>query len=226
MQARVTTHVTKGGCMKQAEDERAGYHHGELPKTLMTLALAAIAEGGTEKLSLRALARQAGVSATAPYRHFESKQDLLAALATQGFEALGERTQAANDPSLSVEERMLAVAETYVQFACDNPVAYQLMFGAILGDFANSEMLQAAAARAYEDVYTLLAEVIQSKGLGVDVDELGGVVWATVHGMASLLISNVNVGEPESAPMRALATLLKNPRQGLEIALGQLVIRD
>ena len=54
------------------------YHHGDLPETLMALALEHIAESGTEKLSLRALAREAGVSATAPYRHFPSKQCLLA----------------------------------------------------------------------------------------------------------------------------------------------------
>ena len=211
---------------EEADTKRLGYHHGELPQTLMSLALEAIAQGGTEKLSLRALAREAGVSATAPYRHFESKQALMAALATQGFEALGERSQAVNDAALSVEERLLAMAEAYVQFACDNPVSYQLMFGAVLGDYTDSEMLQAAAARSYEDVYALLQEVIDARRLDVDADELGGVVWATVHGMASLLINNVNVGSRDAAPMRALACLRENPRQSIEVALSQLLARD
>ena len=77
----------KGGAMTQPS-AASRYHHGDLRTTLLRAAEAHIALEGTERLSLRALAREAGVSATAPYRHFDDRQALLVALATDGFDEL------------------------------------------------------------------------------------------------------------------------------------------
>ena len=90
------------------EPGKGNYHHGELRELLMGLALARIAIDGTEKFSLRALAREANVSATAPFRHFTNKHALFAALATEGFQQLGERVSAVARTSQSVDQRLLA----------------------------------------------------------------------------------------------------------------------
>ena len=168
---------------------RQGYHHGELPKVLMSLALSHIQEEGTEKLSLRALAREAGVSQTAPYRHFPTKKCLLAALATQGFTELTHRVRSATQLSLSVQDRFIAMGCAYVQFAIENPTAYHLMFGAVLGDFSEYDMLHNASSESYEHVLDMLQQLIDANDLDIELAHLGGVVWSGVHGMASLLLN-------------------------------------
>ena len=100
------------------------YHHGDLAETLMEAALTHIAANGTERLSLRALAREAGVSSTAPYRHFPSKRCLLAALATRGFRELKRSMSDAVDAATTLEERFAAMGRTYVNYAVANPTSY------------------------------------------------------------------------------------------------------
>ena len=200
------------------DEERAGYHHGDLPATLMELALEHIDAHGTEKLSLRALAREAGVSATAPYRHFPTKQCLLAALATQGFEKLRAYKDAALDPQDPIEERFVAMGVSYIQFALENPVTYQLMFGSVLADFSQYEMLRTAAERSYEIVDETLSELLAEVAPDVDVEQFGGVVWASVHGMASLLLTKgQDPGPMPSKPTRSLAVIKQDPEAALRL---------
>ncbi|MEM7004211.1 MAG: TetR/AcrR family transcriptional regulator [Pseudomonadota bacterium] len=126
------TEVRKGAAMtdltrsvarksSQGTEDTATYHHGELPATLMTLALEHIQAHGTEKLSLRALAREAGVSPTAPYRHFPSKQCLLAAIAAQGFQTLREEHLRTAAKGLAPEPRLQTMAMSYINFAQTSP---------------------------------------------------------------------------------------------------------
>jgi len=189
----------------------------------MTLATDHIAEFGTEKLSLRALAREAGVSPTAPYRHFPTKKCLLAALATQGFENLGVRTRAVVESDLNVEDRFVAMGVAYIDFAMENPVAYQLMFGSILGDFSEYDMLTAAASATYNEVQRMLQMVIAEKGLDVDVELFGGVTWAGVHGIASLLLNKMQKPETGSAPMASLARLYADKEGALRLMFANIV---
>ncbi len=208
---------------QQAATDRSGYHHGGLPETLMALAAEHIAEHGTEKLSLRALAREAGVSATAPYRHFPTKKCLLAALATQGFETLGARTRAVVESDLNVEDRFVAMGVTYIEFAMENPVAYQLMFGSILGDFTEYEMLTTAASETYGQVQRMLRMVIEEKGLQVDVEQFSGVTWAGVHGIASLLLNKMHKSDNGTAPMDSLARLDADKEGALRLMFANIV---
>jgi len=107
---------------------RRSYHHGDLRQVLMKAAREHIAVEGTEKLSLRALAREAGVSPTAPYRHFPTKNCLLAAIAAEGFAELQDtmhRQVHAAGPD--VLDQLSAAARAYVQYALENPVKFHLM---------------------------------------------------------------------------------------------------
>ena len=210
------------------EPSKGNYHHGELRELLMGLALARIAIDGTEKFSLRALAREANVSATAPFRHFSNKHALFAALATEGFQQLAERVNVVAQSSESVDQRLLAVAMTYIEFAQDNPVAYQLMFGAILGDFSEFEGLSAAASGAYEALDKLLVEVVEAKQLHFDELVLGGLIWSAIHGVASL---RLNVAQQDASkktplelrPSQAIFAMTEDLEANMKIMIDGLL---
>ena len=213
---------------KATESGKGTYHHGELRKLLMGLALARIAIDGTEKFSLRALAREANVSATAPFRHFTNKHALFAALATAGFQQLGERVSAVARTSQPVDQRLLAAAMTYIEFAEDNPVAYQLMFGAILGDFSEFEGLGAAASGAYETLDKLLIEVVEVKQLHFDELVLGGLIWSAIHGVASLRLNVAQQDESEKVPLiprsrQAIVAMTDDLEANLKIMIDGLL---
>lgn len=207
---------------------KGNYHHGELRQVLMDLALVHIAAHGTEKLSLRALAREANVSPTAPFRHFANKHALFAALATDGFARLEARVRVVGQSSLRLDERLLAAAVTYIQFADENPVVYQLMFGSILGDFSDYEGLATAASNAYWELDKLLVEVVEVKQLPYDELVLGGLIWSAIHGFASLRlnVSGQDSGQksaPELRPAQALIAMNEDLEANLKIMIDGLL---
>jgi AcrR family transcriptional regulator len=217
--------------MKRERTPRESYHHGDLRATLMALAERQIAASGTEKLSLRALAADAGVSATAPYRHFPSKTCLLAALAIQGFRQLREEVAVAGGAPATMPpgERLLAAAEVYVCYALAHPVKYQLMFGEVLGDFSPYEQLRQAASECFGGLLEMIAAGIDS-GDFVDrpVEELGASVWAACHGVASLLIGKgraVTRHEHPLLPRDSLVWLQRNQREALRLLLTGIMRR-
>lgn len=168
---------------------RGGYHHGDLAEVLVQIAIEHIAESGTEKLSLRALARDAGVSPTAPYRHFPTKQCLLATIAARGFRQLEHTMREAHRSHEDPSDRFIAINSAYIRFALAHPVAYQIMFGSILGDFTEFDFLVDAAGACSETVLVFLSQFIVENELPYDVRQLSGIVWAGIHGCASLLLT-------------------------------------
>src|SRR5262245_30155713 len=119
------------------------YHHGDLRRALLDAAAKIVARDGASAVTLREVARHAGVSHNAPYRHFESLDALLAAVAAEGFEAFGARLQSATDKAPAAE-RMKAQGQAYLAFALDNPRLYLLMFGPDLDKAAHPELHKAA----------------------------------------------------------------------------------
>ena len=199
---------------------RSKYHHGELRSALVSLAVKEIARAGVEKLSLRSLARQAGVSPTAPFRHFPDKQTLLAGIAIEGFEELARRLTETSESNAGIEERFIELGATYVGFAQDFPVHYQLMFGAVLGDFSASKELQEASAASYAVLDATLTEIKNNQQLDHDVATLGGLVWSTVHGMASLVFNVPTARMPkaaDAAPRRAVKSIHEDMRAALKM---------
>jgi len=110
---------------------KESYHHGDLKSTLIEAGVKLLSEEGVEGLSLRKLAREVGVSHNAPYMHFSDKEAVLAAIAQQGFQLLGEAVDAGQQMALtdSLEGRLTAVAQSYVKFAIDHPNHLMVMFG-------------------------------------------------------------------------------------------------
>lgn len=158
---------------------RDSYHHGDLRAALLTTAMRMLERG--EPFSLRAVAREAGVSPTAPYRHFPERAALESALATQGLRDL--RADLSRDGQLPTTADDLAeLGVVYVEFALRRPALFRLMFGNECDD-DNAERVRAAA-----DVHEFLAAAIT--GVFPDSDPvdlaLGG--WGLVHGLAHLYL--------------------------------------
>jgi AcrR family transcriptional regulator len=157
------------------------YHHGDLPAALISAARELLAEDGTEALSLRAVARRAGVSAMAPYRHFPDKEALLAAVAAEGFREFAKALEDA-DNGAAPETALLEQGVAYVRFACAQPALFRLMFGpprqgthvALKHDEAMAHSVLAARVAADTP-----AELRQARTLAC---------WSVVHGLASLII--------------------------------------
>lgn len=165
------------------------YHHGRLRAALLAEAERTLREQGIEALSLRDLARQAGVSHAAPRRHFADRQALLDALAETGFARLGEEMRAAIDGAgEDYEAQLRAVAAGYVRFATRDPALVELMFTAKNSE--RSATLQEASAR----LFTAFGDLIrQGQRDGVlppgDPERLRLLLIATLQGIATLVTS-------------------------------------
>src|SRR5690554_1810013 len=109
----------------------SNYHHGNLRQELMELAERHLIEGGAGDLSLRALAREIGVSQTAPYRHFRDKNALLAALATEGFGRFFDICKP-SEAEPRADKSLLLFGLAYVYFAKQHTAMFHLMFGPML----------------------------------------------------------------------------------------------
>lgn len=209
--------------MKPKADNRETYHHGDLPQVLMDLAVEHIRETGFEKLSLRALARDAGVSATAPYRHFPSRQCLLAGLAMRGFRRLTARMQPTVNSDKPFRERFIDMGNAYIDNAIADPVSYRVMFGGVV-DFQQYPNLQLAAEESFTQLLTALADNVDLNPLAMTLDELAGAVWAGVHGMASLLSTDLGTdAKSPSVAARSVTALAGNRDRTLELMYERLL---
>ncbi|MCC8476555.1 TetR/AcrR family transcriptional regulator [Streptomyces globisporus] len=155
------------------------YHHGDLRAACIRAARELLEEDGSAGLSLRAVARRAGVSATAPYRHFADREALVSAVAAEGYNELaGSLAQA--HPAPSTPDELAAVAVAYVRFALEHPALFRAMFAEPCDP--TSEERVAATAAISEYVRT----IVDATFPGVDADALSTAVWALVHGLAFL----------------------------------------
>ena len=168
--------------------KKATYHHSDLRRTLLDAALQALADRGD--ISLRDVARRAGVSHTAPYRHFADKDALLAAVAQEGFVAFGQYLREAKE---SLEEKPLQALEAtglaYIRYAIQNPTHYRLMFGQNVRNCDEHPALLEASTATFE----ILVDIIQTgqtQGTIVsgDARQLALGAWAQTHGLAMLLL--------------------------------------
>lgn len=168
------------------------YHHGNLRQALLEQALQHLVDAGPEKLSLRALARDVGVSQTAPYRHFADKNALLASLAAEGYRRLTEATHEEARRQRDPLARLYGSGLAYIRFARQNAELYKLMFGPLVEKPENYAELTDAGSESFQSIMAL---VIGASAAGLLVDEppilLAMSVWSGVHGIASLWIDGL-----------------------------------
>lgn len=181
------------------------YHHGNLAPALIEAALALLEETQDWAFSLREVARRAGVSHNAPYKHFPEKRDLLAAVAARGFEALAERTHSALAGLSDARARLLACGRAFVAHGIANPALYRLMFSATLTspEAGRPAIEKAAAAEARAIVDGILADGVRSGAFPASMGkERSGAaaslaMWSLLHGLTMLAIDDF-VGPPKS----------------------------
>jgi AcrR family transcriptional regulator len=169
---------------------RASYHHGNLRRALLDAALDLIAGVGPGGFTLREAARTAGVTHAAPYRHFASKQDLLAAVAEEGFRALhGAMTRAIEAAGSVPLERLRALGLAYVRHAVEHPSHFRVMFGPEVGDkTAYPGLVEAGRATLgllHDSVHGCQRTGEVRSG---DPDRMAVALWSLVHGLAALLV--------------------------------------
>jgi AcrR family transcriptional regulator len=180
---------------------KAPYHHGDLRAALVRAAMELLEESGETALSLRAVARCAGVSPAAPYRHYADREALVSAVATVGYRELAERLAAAH-ASPSTPEELARVAVAYVQFALDRPALFRIMFGEPC-DRDNDERDAATAA-----VTHYVRAIVERTFPQADAEALATAVWALVHGLAFLhLDGKLDASSPSVVDERVTAAI-------------------
>ncbi|MET7287391.1 TetR/AcrR family transcriptional regulator [Streptomyces sp. NPDC005573] len=157
----------------------SSYHHGDLRAACLRAARELLEEDGSAGLSLRAVARRAGVSATAPYRHYADRDALVSAVAAEGYRELAGHLAAAH-PAPRTPAELSAVAVAYVRFALDRPAMFRVMFAEPCDPTSEERVAATAAIREY------VREIVRGAFPGSDPEVLSTTVWALVHGLAFL----------------------------------------
>jgi len=167
------------------------YHHGNLRAALLDAAEHSIEELGVEQLSLRELARAAGVSHAAPRGHFPDRRALLDALAERGFERLAAGLRDADGRSgPGFEARLNAIGTAYVAFASSNPVLLELMYAN--KPHSDSPGLQAAMADVLSVVLGLVADGVASGALAAgDPERYALLLFSWIRGIAALVAGGI-----------------------------------
>lgn len=160
--------------MSTSTRKKRTYHHGDLRAVTLRAARELLEKQGPDAVVLREVARRAGVSHNAPYRHFDSREALLAALAAQGFAEFAQRMASAGGAGMG---------EAYVGFALEHPQLFRLMFGGAVKLGRDAE-LGRAARRAYDG----LVEGFRARGDVAEPDTAAAAAWSLVHGLAHLLL--------------------------------------
>ncbi len=187
----------------ECEEKHGSYHHGCLREALITATTEMLAEEGIDGVSMRKLSQRIGVSRTAAYRHFADKNELLAAVAEQGYKRLSESTQSFRQQNeRDVIERLEEMCVGYIQFAAENPALYRLMFGPKITDWRVYPGLITAGREAMDGVIAIIELGQQQHRIKPgSAADLAYVLFALLHGQSTLLIDGrlrgqFNAGQP------------------------------
>ena len=196
--------------LAKADERETPYHHGDLRDALVQAAQKILETNGLAALSLRGVARCAGVSPAAPYHHFPDKQALLDAVAERGFDALTAAMTTRMDKVSGGAARLDASGIGYVAFAVANPALFRLMFSTVGQNPAAGGPLDSARQRAY----AVLQEAVAACSPHGKADAAECLrLWALVHGIAKLVLEGcVRPADFGLADGEALAAnLLRRP---------------
>ena len=198
------------------------YHHGNLKENLIQQAVLACEESGWENISLRNLAKQLNVSQTAPYRHFETKEDLLAEVAAKGFEKM--------NADMNKTSNFLASGLAYCDFALKYQNTYDLMTGNSLGSFTQYPALLDQAQSAFVTLENNLEAHLLNLGHSdlpkEIIEEKALSVWAFMHGIVGILRKTETASENAPAsegPMKIMNNLANNWDKYIEKSIDNIL---
>ena len=201
------------------------YHHGNLKEELISCASAMCERDGYTKLSISSLAKESNVSQTAPYRHFKTKQDLYAAVATDGFNKLSKAIHVDADKKVT-KKQIVDMAIKYIEFGLKNANTYDLMFGTAVGNFAAYPELLESANSSYDNFRSSFSK------LANDGDEVIAfkciTLWSMVHGLVGILrkvqvIEDEPIINPEDGPISTAILIASNLEDHLDKVVSGIV---
>jgi len=150
------------------------------------------AERGADAVTMRQLAAELGVSPMTPYRYFEDKEDILAAVRANGFNRFAEALERARDSTPGgARARGTAVGEAYVTFALENPHSYKLMFDFNQPNVEKYPELVAAGQRARQTMTGYVEDAIAEGIVTGDPQQIGMMNWAAIHGAVILELAGM-----------------------------------
>jgi len=183
---------------------KPSYHHGELRQTVLSIARNFNEDGGVEKIKMRSIADQAGVTPMAIYKHFANKNDLVNALATEGFNELAQRVSNAKSMTeLAPTEQLRAMLISYFEHGSKNPRLYDLMFNPSILESLDEDLML-ASKNAFSLLYNCLKDNADYFCLeDTQCLEYARLIWAMCHGVTALfagdhaITKNINVESAE-----------------------------
>jgi AcrR family transcriptional regulator len=195
------------------------YHHGNLRDALIAAALELEPEHGPLGVSLRAVSRRVGVTHTAAYHHFASKEALFIAAADQGFVTMLAALDAEFDKSLDGFFTLVALGVSYVRFAIENPSLFRFMYGTSPATAAPLEERHLEVLGRFRRAADLaIADELVKRGQG---ERAAAQFWATVHGLASLVVTGALDGAPRSKVTKRSAK--QRERRALDLVRATMV---
>ena len=201
------------------------YHHGNLKQELIDCACKLCERDGYTKLSIRTLAKESGVSQTAPYRHFETKEALYASVAQDGFNKLSKAIHVDVDKKVT-KKQIVDMAIKYIEFGLKNANTYDLMLGTAVGNFNNYPELLESANSVYDNFRSNFSK------LANDTDEVIAfkciTLWSMVHGLVGILrkvqvIANEPLMNPDDGPMPSALFIAGNLEEHLDKVVSGII---
>ncbi len=166
--------------------EARPYHHGDLRRALIDAARRILEAEGPSALSLRAVAREAGVSPAAPYHHFKDKTELLEAVAQEGWQMLEDVITAAKTRAASPADALDEIGVGYVCFARDNPALYRVMYDTARDREALPDEMNEDKDSAYCKVRDTMVEAGGDPNNELDLELATVAAWCAAHGLAEM----------------------------------------
>ena len=205
---------------RKAAAAAAPYHHGDLRNELVRQGRQFLETAGPGEISLAELARRAGVSDAAPFKHFESKESLLAAIAAQGMQELVDGQIAIAALDVSNVERVRAMMLNYVAYGRNNPGIFNLMIGPRIAELSRYPELQVIGSRSFQLFLGAIRAFATERGWAPgEVELLTHAAWATQHGLATLVLARraphrTSTVEPEEMVQFVIAMTLTSIAAG------------
>lgn len=199
------------------------YHHGNLKEELIACACKLCDRDGYTKLSIRSLAKESGVSQTAPYRHFETKECVYAAVATVGFKKLNELVFF-DSPKKITKTKLVANASKYIEFGLKNANTYDLMYGTAIGNFADYPDLLKSANETYDNMKDSFASLADDSEQIIAFKCI--TLWSMLHGLVGI-IRKVNVVgdnyDDSAGPISSANMIANNLEEHLDKVISGLI---
>ena len=199
------------------------YHHGNLKEELIACACKLCDRDGYTKLSIRSLAKESGVSQTAPYRHFETKECVYAAVATVGFKKLNELVFF-DSPKKITKKKLVANSSKYIEFGLKNANTYDLMFGTAVGNFADYPDLLKSANETYDNMKDSFASLADDSEQIIAFKCI--TLWSMLHGLVGIIRKVNIVGDDyddSAGPISSANMIANNLEEHLDKVISGLI---